>query len=110
MGVSKRCCPVCAFLLKLLNKYYKTTFVVSDQHANITACALPEWLPGDIIHSMVVEFSRRLRAELNILQRSSGRSRARTSDTGRMSIDSVRSQESAGVEITEQDAFDAFSD
>jgi hypothetical protein len=100
MGVSKRCCPVCAFLLKLLNKHYKTTFVVSDQHTNITPCALPEWLPEDFIHSMVLEFSRRFRAELNILQRSSGRGRARTSDMGRMSIDSVGSQESEGIEIT----------
>ena len=57
---------MCAFLLSLLNKSegHKTKFVVSDEHSNITACTLPEWLPGGIVYSMVVEFSRRLRVEL----------------------------------------------
>ena len=44
---------------------------------------------------MVVEFSHRLREELTSLQSiSQQRGRAGTSDTGRMSTDSIRSQES----------------
>jgi hypothetical protein len=43
---------------------------------------------------MVVEFSRRLREELVKLQESTNlRGRAGTSDTGRMSMDSIRSME-----------------
>ena len=48
---------------------------------------------------MVVEFSHRLREELTSLQSiSQQRGRAGTSDTGRMSMDSIRSQESEGSE------------
>lgn len=55
---------------------------------------------------MVVEFSRRLRDELSIFQRSgSGHSRTRSSDTGRMSIDTVGSQESEGPGISELAVF-----
>jgi hypothetical protein len=82
---------VCAHLLYLLNTTYNTRFVISDEHSNITACALPEWLPGEIVYSMVVEFRNRLREELKRLQKTvSLRGRAGTSDTVRMSMDSVR--------------------
>ena len=91
--MSKQCCPVCTYLLYLLNKHHKTKFIVSDEHTNITACTLTEWLPGEIVYMMVVEFSRRLREELTSLQSiSQQRGRAGTSDTGRMSMDSIRSQ------------------
>ena len=84
---------MCAYLLYLLNKHRKTKFIVSDEHTNITACALPEWLPGEIVYMMVVEFSHRLREELTNLQSiSQQRGQAGTSDTGRMSMDSIRSQ------------------
>ena len=97
--MSKQCCPVCAYLLYLLNKHCKTKFIVSDEHTNITACTLPEWLPGEIVCMMVVEFSHRLREELTSLQSiSQQRGRAGTSDTGRMSIDCIGSQESEGSE------------
>ena len=90
---------MCAYLLYLLNKHRKTKFIVSDEHTNITACALPEWLSGEIVYMMVVEFSHRLREELTSLQSiSQQRGRAGTSDTGRMSMDSIRSQESEGSE------------
>ena len=96
--MSKRCCPVCAFLLNLLNKHYETKFVISDVHPNVTSCALPEWLPKDIVYLMVREFSRRLRQELSKLQESSSRrgqrGRADSSNTVRASVDSARSGES----------------
>jgi hypothetical protein len=107
MGVSKRCCPVCAFLLHLLNKHYNTKFVISDEHTNITSCALPEWIPGDIVSKMVVEFSRRLRRELTKLQSrtSEPRGRAGTSDTARASLDSIRAEHGG---IVEEEAAEAF--
>ena len=91
--MSKRCCPVCAFLLHLLNIHCGTKFVVSDEHSNISACSLPEWLPGNIVRLMVEEFSRRLREELNKLTANNNlRGRVGTSDTARISIDSLRSE------------------
>lgn len=59
---------MCAFLLNLLNQQFKTNFLISDAHSNISSCTLPEWLPGDIVHLMVVEFGCRLREELRELQ------------------------------------------
>jgi hypothetical protein len=98
--VSKRSCPVCASLLKLLNdsKDCEANFVVSDEHYNITPCTLPKWLPGNYVHAMVVEFSRKLRVELTDLRKASnspaqGHGRTKSSDTGRMSMDSNESQE-----------------
>jgi hypothetical protein len=53
---------------------------------------------------MVVEFSNRLRGELVKLQESAinRRARAGTSDTGRMSMDSIRSLECEGSGIVEE--------
>ena len=85
---------MCAYLLYLLNKHHKAKFIVSDEHTNIRACALPEWLPGEIVYMMVMEFSCRLREELTSLQSiSQQQGQAGTSDTGRMSMDSDGSQE-----------------
>ena len=94
---------MCANLLYQLNNSIdsKSKFVVSDEHSNITACALPEWLPGGIVYSMVVEFSRRLRDELEILRndisngssRNPGHKRTNTNDTGRMSMGSNTSED-----------------
>ena len=82
-----------AYLLYLLNKHRKAKFIVSDEHTNIRPYALPEWLPGEIVYMMVMEFSRRLREELTSLQSiSQQQGRVGTSDTGRMSMDSVGSQ------------------
>lgn len=79
-------------------------FVTSDEHSNISSCALSECLPGEIVRLMVLEFSSRLRVELVKLEDSivngstAMRGRANTSDTGRMSesFDSIRSLESVG--------------
>ena len=85
---------MCAYLFYLLNKHRKAKFIVSDEHTNIRACALPEWLPEEIVYMMVMEFGHRLREELTSLQSiSQQRGREGTSDTGRMSTDSNGSQE-----------------
>lgn len=102
--MSKRCCPVCASLLSHLNKPEDDDddaafkFVVSDEHSNITACPLPEWLSEKKVYTMVVEFSRRLRVELKKLQdastsRAGGHYRTKTTDTARLSINSDLSQD-----------------
>lgn len=97
--MSKRCCPVCAWLLRLLNKHYGTKFVITDQHSNITSCAISEFLPDDIIYLMVLEFSRRLRLELEKLQETTDvlRGRAGTSDSTRLSLDSNGPPEREGA-------------
>ena len=100
---------MCAFLLHLLNKNRKTKFVISDEHSNISVCSLPEWLPGEVVHLMVMEFSHRLREELNKLQESNNlQGRAGTSDMGRMSMDSIRSVEHREFEIVD-DVVEVFA-
>jgi len=64
VGVSKQCCPVCVFLLKLLAPLKGSSFLITGEHSRITACTLPEWLSEDIIKQMVDEFVGRLRKEL----------------------------------------------
>lgn len=105
---------MCAFLLRLLNENYKTKFVISDQHSNITSCVLPKWLPTQIVRLMVLEFGGRLREELGKLQKKNGtiselRGRARTSDTGRMSLDSIRSLKYEGPGTVEEYTATAFA-
>jgi hypothetical protein len=61
---------------------------------------------------MVVEFSRRLRVELNKLRNAMGskdlgHNRTNTSDTGRMYVDSTVSEESADSDVEEE--VEAFS-
>jgi hypothetical protein len=63
LGISKRCCPVCAFLIQKLGG-----FVIRGAHKSVTGCSLPPWLPNDTKKIMVDEFGRRLRMLLdNIL-------------------------------------------
>ena len=75
----------------------KAKFVVSDQHTNITPCALPEWLPGEIVYALVVEFSRKLREDLIMLQNNArnsiatGHRRTSSTDTGRLTMGSTMS-------------------
>ena len=62
--MSKQCCPVCAFLLRLLKTHDKKKFLITGEHSRITPCTLPEWLPVDVIKAMIDEFVGRLRKEL----------------------------------------------
>lgn len=62
IGVSKRCCPVCAYLIQHLGG-----FVIRGAHKTITGCSLPPWLPEEHKRVMVEEFGKRLREALDIL-------------------------------------------
>jgi hypothetical protein len=90
--VSKRCCPVCAFLLKLLKPLGGGSFLITGEHSRVMACTLPEWLLEDIIKQVVNEFVGRLRKELVKLQLTTAvlhQSRAHTTESVRLSLDSV---------------------
>lgn len=66
--------------------------MITGEHSRVTACTLPEWLSEDIIKQMVNEFAGRLRKELVKLQQTTAvlrRPRARTTESVRMSLDSV---------------------
>ena len=59
VGVSKRCCPLCAYLLMLLGR-----FAYTHSHNTITPCSLPESLPLDVIVGMVSKFGGQLIEDL----------------------------------------------
>lgn len=92
LGVSKRCCPICARLLSLLKANNQDSFLTTGNHSTISACTLPESLPQKIIDQMVMEFGLRLRKELVNLQKTNEvrRARVRTNDTRRMSMESLQ--------------------
>src|SRR5947209_14074215 len=74
IGVSKRCCPVCARLLTILSEsaWYKdlaTPFKFRASHGNISGCSLPPWLPTEIHKRMVKEFGEELKQCLEKLRR-----------------------------------------
>jgi hypothetical protein len=58
LGVSKRCCPVCATLLQMLSAENPASisFSILGSHQSIFACTLPPWLPHDVIKNMVERF------------------------------------------------------
>lgn len=87
--------PCVCYLLKLLKTHDGKMFVTTGEHSKITSCTLPEWLPVDIIEQMAVEFGRRLRKELVKLQQSTEvlRRRVDSTDTRRISLDSIRTSE-----------------
>jgi len=60
-------------------------------HSTITACTLPEFLSEEFIDQMTVEFGLRLRKELVNLWKTTPvqRARTRTSDTRRISMESL---------------------
>lgn len=62
LGISKRCCPVCAFLIRHLDG-----FVIRGAHKTISPCSLPSWLPDDDMKVMINEFAERLRKALDNL-------------------------------------------
>ena len=63
---------MCAHLLKLLKTHDEKMFFATEEHSTITPCTLPEWLPANIIKTMVVEFGAKLRRELVKLQKGTG--------------------------------------
>ena len=65
VGVSKKCCPVCAHLLGLFGE----PFAFTDSHNTISACSLPEWLDDDIIAKMITDFGSLLIERLHDLKK-----------------------------------------
>jgi hypothetical protein len=59
IGVSKPSCPVCIQLLYLL-RGQEDCLAVWAAHSMVSACALPHWLPIDIIREMVRFFEAKL--------------------------------------------------
>lgn len=53
IGVSKRSCPLCSRLLALLQGRSLPDVVMPPSHRSFFACALPPWLPCNIIQQMV---------------------------------------------------------
>jgi hypothetical protein len=102
---------VCSYLLRLLNEHCGAEFVISDEHTNITPCALPVWLPEKIVRLMVLEFSGRLREELTELRQKSMsqlpvQGRAGSSGIGRILLDRIGSL--GDTRDSQADDFDAF--
>ncbi|KAM6499275.1 hypothetical protein JOM56_004783 [Amanita muscaria] len=91
LGVSKRCCPVCAHVLAILKSKDERPFIFKGHHSTVTACTLPEWLPKEVINKVVSEFGGRLRRELVKLKQRTEIVRARTHsvDSRRLSVDSM---------------------
>ncbi|KAF8905270.1 hypothetical protein CPB84DRAFT_1845067 [Gymnopilus junonius] len=64
IGVSKRCCPVCHKLIKHFVDVRGNEFETRDSHNTVTSCALPDWLPDNIIDLMNTFFGGWLRKEI----------------------------------------------
>ena len=62
LGISKRCCPVCAYLIQHLGG-----IVIWGGQKTVTACSLPLWLPETDMQVMIEEFAKRLRKALDNL-------------------------------------------
>ena len=89
IGVSKRCCPVCAHLLTILKTREGMPYIITGKHSKVTACSLPRSLSKDFIDNMISEFGMQLRKELVLLmQGAEGRSRTHSLDSRHLSIDS----------------------
>lgn len=67
IGVSKRCCPVCEYLLSRFligPEGSRKEFIVKGSHTNVTGCDLPPWLPMDIVDDIIQVFGEKLRDAL----------------------------------------------
>ncbi|KAF8804067.1 hypothetical protein BYT27DRAFT_7194791 [Phlegmacium glaucopus] len=63
IGVSKRCCPACSFLLSRLSNG-PMPFITRGSYNTLSACTLPPWTPEGIVDSMNLSFGILLRREL----------------------------------------------
>jgi hypothetical protein len=61
IGVSKRCCPVCAALLRFLGANSMPGPIrILGSHRTMTPCSLPPFLPESAIEATVTSFEREL--------------------------------------------------
>jgi hypothetical protein len=92
IGVSKWCCLVCAYLLLLLCLLFGYSIEFLGSHAQIKPCALPPWLPQDVVAEVVLKFASDLR---KILSQLGGVSRRRTDSI--TSVDTAPPSEDEGT-------------
>ena len=64
IGISKRCCPVYYHLIMRLTDEEDSPFIIKGFHHTITPCALPTWLPVEIVKAMKETFGCQLRKAL----------------------------------------------
>lgn len=64
-GVSKLCCPICAFLLGAV----EPQFIFTSAHNTIKACSLSSHFSLEVIQSAIAQFGGQLREELGELMK-----------------------------------------
>lgn len=64
-GVSKLCCPVCAFLLGTV----EPSFIFTSAHNTIKACSLSPHFSLEVVQSAIAQFGAQLREELGELMK-----------------------------------------
>jgi hypothetical protein len=53
LGISKRCCPVCAALVGIISRHIGITIQTCGVHPKFSACSLPTWTPTAIAHEII---------------------------------------------------------
>jgi len=96
IGVSKRCCPLCACILgHYCQKFNVAPIEVIGSHGQVSMCALPPWLPEHVVENVVSKFASDLG---KILSQLGDISRKRTDSI--MSVDTTPlSDEDVGFDV-----------
>jgi hypothetical protein len=61
LGISKRCCPLCAALLRIIGRRLGTEVETCGVHATVSPCSLPPWTPPEIIQEIITELETQVR-------------------------------------------------
>jgi hypothetical protein len=95
VGVSKRCCPVCAYMLQRCDLPGRQSPIrIHGSHSTVSPCALPPWLPVRAIDSIVAHFSNVLKGMLErLVYNRAHKTRRASSETGYMSPASADSED-----------------
>jgi hypothetical protein len=91
IAVSKLCCPVCWEFLALLRGKECGNFGVRGHHNRLFPVDLPEWLPPDIIRSMLNIFRPYLYEQLRIFRKNRTMTYSKTHKPKNDSKDSTKS-------------------
>ena len=97
IGVSKRCCPLCACILRQFFKEFNLKIEVVGSHGQVSVCALPPWLPEHVVENVVSKFASDL---AKILSRLGDISRKRTDSA--TSVDSTPFSEDEDDDIIDK--------
>ncbi|RPA77126.1 hypothetical protein BJ508DRAFT_350746 [Ascobolus immersus RN42] len=63
-GISKRCCLVCAMLVRITGQKLGQNIETSGSHSRISPCSLPPWTPIEIIDAITKELEALVRPML----------------------------------------------